>query len=61
MNDVKGANAEILAITSVPGSVTSVAGSPVPEPTAAVTFSAGLGLMGWAVSRQRSSTPTSLD
>ncbi len=61
MNDVKGANAEILAITSVPGSVTSVAGSPIPEPTAAVTFSAGLLLTGWAVRRRGSSTPTSLD
>jgi hypothetical protein len=47
VNDVKGANGEILPIDAVPGSV-----APIPEPTAALTFGTGLLVTGFALRRR---------
>lgn len=48
VNDVKGAGAQVLALEVAPGSVGPPVTSAVPEPTAALVFSAGLGVLCWA-------------
>jgi hypothetical protein len=47
VNDVKGANGQILALAAVPGSV-----APIPEPSAALSFGAGLLVTGFALRRR---------
>jgi hypothetical protein len=47
VNDVKGANGQILALDAIPGSVV-----PIPEPSAALTFGAGLLVTGFALRRR---------
>jgi hypothetical protein len=52
VNDVKGADAQVLALAIAPGSVGPPVTSAVPEPTAALVFSAGLLVLGWAGRRR---------